>query len=247
MTKIQDFDQNIFKIITMKYLLSMALVLSFFYVQAEDYTVTVTEMQRTVNKINRTGLGTTLNLQKKDVKSLWKKKLKEYGKVESKGDEFILDQATIPSISSKTVRVVARVESSGKGTIVWWAIDLGDKWVVSGGTGHKAATDILKKFGMSAYKEDINKQIEEAEKALKKTEKERENTEKDGENLVSDLKSNADEKVKLENQLKKNGEDKIKIEKDIVQNKKDQEAMKKKVEQQVRAVEVVKAKLDKVK
>lgn len=226
------------------YLIILIALFSGYTVGAQS--ITVSEMDQTVDKIRRTGLGTTLQLDKKLVKDLWVKQLKKYGKVKTSGSMITLESASIPSVSSRNVRVVGMVTGSGKGATAWWAIDLGDKWVTKGGTGYNAASKILHDFGVNAYREDINDQIEDAQKALEKVVKEQEKTVKHGEHLVHELKKNGEEKIQLEESLKKNGEEKITLQKDIEQNKKDQESMKQKVAEYQKAVDVVKAKLDKV-
>lgn len=207
--------------------------------------MSVTERDMKVDKISRTGVALHLDLDKKFVKDLWKKKLKDYGKVSG---DLSMETASIPAVSSKNVRVLSAVESDGKGCIVWIAIDLGDKWVTkSGGTGYSSTEKLLKDFGKSCYREDINEQIKDAEKALEKVVKDEEGIVKDGEGLAHDLEKNAQEKVDLEQDLKNNADEKVKLEADIVQNKKDQEAAKKEVAKYQKAVEVVKQKLDQIK
>ncbi len=209
-----------------------------------QFTVSVSERDMKVDKISRTGLALHLDLDKKLVKDLWKKHLKEYGKVNG---DLSMETASIPAISSKNVRCLSMVESDGKGCIVWWAIDLGDKWVTkSGGTGYASAEKILKDFGKSCYREDINEQIQDAEKALEKVVKDEEKVVKEGESLAHDLEKNGEEKIRLQNELKENADEKVKLEADIAQNKKDQEAAKKEVAKYQKAVEVVKAKLDQI-
>lgn len=209
--------------------------------------VIVNEMSKTVNKINRTGLGAVVEINSKDVDNAWKKRLKDFGKVSNEGDFMVIHPASIPSVSSQPVKVTSSVSSSGKGTLVWWAIDLGDKFVTSGGTGYKAAEKLLYDFCIEMYMEDVNEQIEDAEKALEKTVKTQEKTIKDGEDLQGDLEDNIKEKKDLEDALKKNAQDKVDIENDIQKNKKDQAEMAKEVEESKKAVEIVKAKLQQIK
>ena len=75
--------------------------------------------------------------------------MKEFGKVDSHGDEYTIETGSVPAVSSRNVRVLSVVEKSGDGTIVWWAIDMGDKWVHLNGTGGGAASKILHDFGVS--------------------------------------------------------------------------------------------------
>lgn len=210
--------------------------------------VTVNETTEIVEKISRTGLSTVIALDQKKVQKAWEKQLKNYGKItESKGI-YTIPVANIPSISSTPCRVTSIVKSSGKGTMVWWAIDLGDEHVNSSSNSHayKAAEKILSDFSMQCYREDVNDQIEEAEKALQNSVKTQEKKVKEGENLVRDVEKNKQEKINLEQKLKQNGEDLVQLQKDIETNKKDQAAATADVEKMKKALEVVKQKLNQI-
>lgn len=208
--------------------------------------VVVSEANMEINKVSRPGLETSLDLDKKIVKDEWKKFLKEFGKVETSGNEFIIKEAKIPSISPSPVSIVSTVEKGKKGTTVFIAIDMGDKWITRSTSSYVPAEKLLHDFGVTAYKNEINEQIKEAEKELKKAEKAKEKSEKEGEDLSNKLNKNRDDKIKLENDLKKNEEDKIQLEKDIDANKKDQENKKDDLNKAKDSLDKIKSKLDKV-
>lgn len=212
-------------------------------VQAQKVTVNQTDQK--VNKITRPGAAVYLELDEKTVSNLWKKQFKDFGKVSTSGGDYYIEAATVPGINS-IVRTISRVEKSGKGTMVWMAVDMGDEWAQSGGAGWGAIEKILHNFGVTAYKEDIMEQIADAEKALGKTVKDQEKTIKDGENLQSDFEDNAEEKIRLENALKDNAAKKQQLTQDIEQNKKDKERMAGEVDKMKKAVDVVKQKLNQV-
>ncbi len=212
-------------------------------VQAQKVTVNQTDQK--VNKITRPGAAIYLELDEKTVSNLWKKQFKDYGKVSTSGGDYFIEAGTIPGINS-IVRTISRVEKSGKGTMVWMAVDLGDEWAQSGGRGWAAIEKALHSFGVTAYKEDIMEQIADAEKALDKTVKVQEKTMKEGDNLQSDFEDNAEEKIRLENALKDNAAKKQQLTQDIEQNKKDQERMVGEVDKMKKAVDVVKQKLNQV-
>jgi hypothetical protein len=194
-----------------------------------------------VEKIKRTGLAVTIELDEKFVKDLWKKQLKDFGKTDSKGDLIWIEVATIPAISSTPVKLYTATQGSGKGTMVWMAVDMGDKYVTEGGEGYSNAKKFLRDFAISCYKADLEEQVKDAQKAFDSAQKEDEKVIKQGEKLSSDHQNNASDKVKLEEELKKNGEQKVQIEKDIVQNKKDQEASKSEVAKMKKALELKQA------
>lgn len=225
---------------------NIAIVLFFmFAVMANAQKVTVNQTDQKVNKITRPGAAVYLELDEKLVSNLWKKQFKDYGKVSTSGGDYYIEAATVPGISS-IVRTISRVEKSGKGTMVWMAVDMGDEWAQSGGKGWAAIEKILHNFGVTAYKEDIMEQIADAEKALEKTVKQQEKTIKEGDNLQSDYEDNAEEKIRLENALKDNAAQKVQLQQSIEQNKKDKERMVGEVDKMKKAVDVVKQKLSQV-
>lgn len=222
--------------------LAIFLVVVFGALTVSAQKVTVNQNDQKVNKITRPGAAVYLELDQKEVKSLWKKKFKEFGKVTTSGGDYYIEAGQVPGISS-TVRTISRVTSSGKGTMVWMAVDMGDEWSQRGGKGWSAIEKILHEFGVNAYKEDIMVQIAAAEKALSKTVKEQDKTVKEGENLQSDLQQNGENKIKLEQELKDNASQKVQLEKDIDQNERDQDRMSGEVDKMKKAVDIVKQKL----
>ena len=208
--------------------------------------VNVTSKDYTVGKISRKGLSTVVELDNKYVKELWKKHIKNYGKISSKGKTMSIDIANIKEVSTTPVTLYSSVESSGKGTMVWIAIDMGDKYVIEGGEGYQSASALLKKFALSCYKEDLVDQVKEAEDALESSVKKEEKTVKQGEKLTSDLESNKKQKEKLQQDLVNNEKNKNQINTDIDQNKKDQSAAKQEIEKMKKALQLKQVELDKV-
>lgn len=224
------------------------LALSAFLITASAFSqkdIKVTSRGYQVEKIDREGLSTVLELDKKFVKKKWEKFIKEYGKVESKKNLMLVNVAQINAISSNPVKLSSAVESSGKGTMVWMAIDMGTEYVVAGGKGYAAAENILKDFAKSCYKADVVEQLEEAQKAFDAASKKESKVIKEGEKLSSDLESNAKQKIKLENDIQNNAKEKVQLEKDISQNTKDQSSAKQEVGKMQKALDIKKAELEK--
>lgn len=210
--------------------------------------VKVYETTKEINDIPRKGMATSLQLDKKFVEKMWKKKLKEFGgKSSNVKNGMEIEGASIPPIAKNPIRIYTSADKGKDGIEVFWAIDLGTSFMEKGGSGWSTAEKIMHDFGIEAYREDINEQIAEAEKAFAKAQKDYENEVKEGENLVSNVEKNADEKIKLEEALKDNAEEKVQLQKDQEQNKKDQEATKKEAEKMKAAIDVVRKKLDGVK
>lgn len=230
----------------MKKLLSFIAFTVFIAVSVFAQKVSVSDHDLTVDKIQRTGVATFLDLDKKFVEKLWKDELKKYGKVSSSKGFYYIDIASVPAISQDNIRIISKVDNTSKGTMVWWAIDLGSSFVMSGEKGYSQTVGVMKEFAKLCYVEDINEQIEDAEKALEKSIKNQEKTVKEGEKLQSDLESNANEKQRLETALENNADEKVQLESDIQNNKDEQANAVKDVEDMKKAVEVVRSKLDRI-
>jgi hypothetical protein len=217
-------------------------IVSFSILNAQK--ISVNDQSYTIDKIQRIGVATYLDLDKKFVEKLWKDELKKYGKVSSDKDIYYVEIAQMPSISTNNVRIISTIETSSKGVMVWMAIDLGTSFVAKGEKGYQNAVQLMKDFAKISYTEDINEQIKEAEKALEKSIKEQEKVVRQGEILQNDLTSNANEKQRLENELVNNANKKTEIENNIVTNKDDKTNADKEIVDMKKAVEVVRKKLE---
>lgn len=208
--------------------------------------ISVSESSEMIEKISRSGMHTIIELDEKKVSKAWEKFLKNYGKIESSKGILTIPVANIGAISGSPCKVISKVQSSNKGTKVWWAIDMGSSLVTSSSnnSAYKSAEKLLRDFAAQCYRDDINDQIADAEKALEASTKKQERTIKDGENLKGDLEKNAKDKIDLENRLKQNAQDKVTLEKNIEQNKTDQSAAAQDVEKMKKALEAVKLKLN---
>lgn len=211
--------------------------------------VKVSESTETIDKLDRSGLFVVIDLDQKTVDKMWEKQLKSYGKTESSKGTYTTPVANVSNISSSPVKIVSKVEGSGKGTKVWWTIDMGTSHVTkeSNSSAYKSAEKILYEFALECYRVDINNQIKDAEKALSSSVKNQERKIKDGENLVRDIDKNKQEKINLEQKLKDNASELEQLKKDVEQNKLDQTAAASEVEKMKKAVDVVKQKLDDLK
>lgn len=205
--------------------------------------VDVISLDQKIERIPRAGIATYIELDKRGVESLWKKNLKQYGKVEKEKGVYYVNFAKINEISN-TVRILSKVESTSQGTMIWFSIDNGERYIKKGETNYKIAEKILYDFGIMAYRDDVMDQVKDAEKAHAKAIRNQEKTVKKGENLSNSLRKNGEEKVRLENALVKNAENKKELEQNIEQNKADQKKAYKDVEQMQNSLDAVKEKLN---
>ncbi|MFN6944179.1 MAG: hypothetical protein ACK4ND_04465 [Cytophagaceae bacterium] len=227
-----------------KILFAFAILLFSFTSNAQK--INITESTEEVDKIQRTGLGAIVDLDKKALTKSWEKFLKNYGKLESSKGIYTIQLAKIPTISSQPCKIIAEIKSTKKGMLVWWAIDTGTHFVTTSTdkSAYKAAEKLLYDFIYNAYVEDVNEQVKDAEKAHANSVKSYEKEVKNGEKLVSDVEKNRKEKAKLEKALEDNAKEHDQLLKDIEGNKKDQKTASEEAEKMKKAVDVVKAKLN---
>jgi len=218
------------------------------FISALSYAqkIKVSETTEEVEKITRTGLSVLIELDEKTVEKAWQRHLKNYGKVDNTKGVYTLPVANVSAISSSPCRIVSIVKSSGKGSTVWYAIDMGDAHVTSSGSSsaYKAAERILHDFAAQCYRDDINEQIKDAEKALNTSVKTHDKEVREGQNLVEDVEKNKQNKINLEQKLKDNAAELDQLQKDIAKNKTDQASAAQDVEKMKKAVEVVREKLN---
>lgn len=205
--------------------------------------VEVVSLDQKIQKIPRIGVATYIELDKRDVEGLWKKQLKEYGKVEKESGVFYVNIANVKNISSSPVKIISMIDKTSQGTMIWLAIDNGDTYIKKGENGYEEMKKILYDFGIIAYRNDVMEQLKKAEKAHAKSLRNQERTVKVGENLSKSLTKNGEQKVKLEQNLVKNGEQKVEIQQNIKQNLADQKKAAEELEQMQKIVDDVKAKL----
>ncbi len=200
-----------------KKLLLFFLLFSIGVVKAQK--IKIQESSEMVENISRTGMYVSLELDKKDVEKLWSKYLKAYGKTSSSNGVLLIHAADMKAISSYPCRVFSIVSATATGAKVWWAIDLGAKFVSKESEAeYKGAEKMLYEFAVSAYRDDINKQIEDAEGALLAATKIHEKEVNEGIDLQDKIDNSGVQKVELEDKLKVNKEDYVRLNREIDNN-----------------------------
>ncbi len=186
----------------MKYLIPILinLVLTASSLAQSQKTVDVVPGHAQILQVDRQGMQVTIGLEEKFVTKNWIQKLKDYGKVESEKGGYVVHGATIPGISQAST-IYSTVFSGKTGTVVFWAIDMGDGYVTEGHNHYSHAKNKLKEFALSAYVADINVQVAAAESALNSSVKNQEKLAKQRESLKNDSQKNSKEKSDLQNKL----------------------------------------------
>ncbi len=222
-------------------------LLSFLFLSTVIYAqkISVNSAEERVDGTPRTGLSTVVILEQQDIEKAWVKHLKEYGKVEAKNGNYIVDKVIIPSISTSSVKLYSTTIASKEGTKIFLAVDLGKEYVTSATEREYTATQkILHDFAVKAYRDDINVQIADAEKALANSVKNQEKKFKDSQTLATNLEKNRQQKVQLEEQLKKNADENVQLLQLTEQNKLDQKAAAEDVEKMKIAIDRIRGKLN---
>jgi hypothetical protein len=220
----------------------------FFVSHSFSQTIKVLEKEDKIEKMQRKGYVVLIQLEEPFVDKAWSKKTKEYGKVESKGNEYIVHEAMMPSFSSSPVKFYSKVtEKSKQGTEVWMAVDLGTDFVTKKHVKSEEVEKFLYQFAVETYQADINIQIQEAEKTLLKTSKEYERTVAGELKVRNKMQKNKEQKAALLEELKQTKSDSIQLVKDLEMNKLEQKQDSLEVVKLKKAVEAVKAKLTAIK
>ncbi len=185
--------------------------------------IKIQESSEPVESIIRQGMFVLLELDKKEVEKSWLKYLKQYGKTESSKGIIIVQAAEMKALSDYPCRVISMVEVAHTGSRVWWAIDLGAKFVTKESEAqYKGAERMLYEFAVNAYKEDVNRQIEDAESALEAATKIQEKEVSEGINLQEKIESNKAQKTELETKLQVTKEEYARLNREIDNNFADQ-------------------------
>lgn len=202
-------------------LLLFSLFVSLGVAQAQKVSVQTAETE--IEGLKRSGLSTTIELERKQVEKAWNKYLKSVcKKVESSKGSYIAKGANIPEIAPGNINVFSKVDADTRGTTIFYAIDLGTEYIAQGTPAYEAARKILHEFTVQQYRDDLNEQIKEADEVVDDAVRTHEKKMAQGENLQKQIERNAQEKIKLQKELEENAENAEKLKKSIEQNKIDQ-------------------------
>jgi hypothetical protein len=231
---------------SMKRILFLMVLWGYSIVSVSAQQIQINETFETVENVARAGLYTLIGLDTRTVGKAWEKHLRTYGKLTSNKGIYTVPLANISDLSSGTVSVFSKVQSTAAGTKVWWAIDMAGVYAasLSNHEAFKAASKILHDFAADCYRHDISAQVQEAEEAYFSATRFHEREVKHGEKLLRDLLRNKEEKLRLEEALKKNEETLEQLKKSIEMNKSAQAEAARESDKMKNAIEVVKGKMN---
>jgi hypothetical protein len=177
--------------------------------------IKIQESSETVENVSRKGMFVLLELDKKEVEKAWTKYLKNYGKTSYSAGAIIVQAADMKALSDYPCRVISFVEVAPTGSRVWWAIDLGAKYVTKESEEYRGAEKMLYEFALNAYKEDVNRQIIDAEGALETATKIQEKEVNEGTDLQEKIDNNKIQKTELEGKLQFNKEEYARLNREL--------------------------------
>jgi hypothetical protein len=215
--------------------------------QSNPPSIKVYEKEEKVENLQRNGFAVLILLEKSMVEKAWSKKVKELGKVESRGEQYTVKEAVMPSISAQPVRLYSKVlEKSKQGVEVWVAVDLGTEFVTSGHAKKAEIERLLYDFALETYRADLAMQVSEAEDALSKSTKEYERSIATEQKIRNKKERNVEQKKELLLKLQENKQDSLQLVKDMEMNKLEQKQDSVEVVKMKKAVEIVKNKMSKL-
>ncbi len=223
-------------------------VLTLFSFQGSLPIIKVYEKEEKLEKLQRKGFAVLILLEEPFVDKAWSKKLKEFGKVDSRQNEYIVTEAVVPNISGQPVRIYSKVtEKAKQGVEVWMAIDLGTEFITKKHPKADQLEQILYQFAVDIYRSDYLIQVEEAEKVLAKSTREYERTVSAELKIRNKIQRNKDDKKELLEKLKETKMDSIQLVKDLEMNKLEQKQDSLETIKMKKAVESVKTKMAQIK
>jgi predicted RNase H-like nuclease (RuvC/YqgF family) len=227
-----------------KYFLALLYCTIISSVQAQK--INVFSAEENIQKINRQGFKTTLNLSEKTVAQAWEDYLKDFGKVESSKGVYTMPAAKIKTLSEKPVHIISKIAEDKNGTTVFYAIDLGNAFVTQQTSQASQAQQFLQNFAMKAYQQEFGDELKSAEKELAIALKQQERKIQETESLLKEINRKKEEQQTLQKKLEDNKTDLEKLEKQVVSTKKDQTEFLSKVEKHKKAVEDIKQKFSSI-
>ena len=210
--------------------------------------INIVSANETVEKIQRTGLKVHLNHPESEVSDGWKDYLRKFGKVESSGHNYVVNEGKVSSISNKPVRLVSKVEQDGKNeSYVFLAVDNGKDYITAGDPQYLATQQFLKDFAIKMHKNVWGDKVEDAEKIVSTAQRDfdkKVDKDKDLNKAIEKSKQNViDYQKKIEAEQAKQ----VELGKQVVENKKAIESSAVELEKAKKEHEAMKTKLGEIK
>ena len=188
-------------------------------------TVVVKSKSEKINGASAEGYSSELQGKKEDVASAWSKFLKDIGKVKNPGGTITITEPAIGATVYPKGILYAAVEGNEENATVWLGLNK-EEWVVNDIT--IVTTELEKlvyRFGVKFYRDQIQKQIDEAQQASDAVDKQKQRLLNQNKDLVNKLSNNEQQKIQLEKSLETNKLDHLVLLQKIENNKKSQDSV----------------------
>ena len=171
---------------------------------AQAQTVAVKSKSEKIDGASADGYATELDGKKEDVSSAWGKFLKDIGKVKNPGGTITITEPAIGATSYPKGIVYATVEGNEEKATVWLGLNK-EEWVVNDvEIVTKEIEKLVYRFGVKFYRDQIQKQIDEAQQASDAVDKQKQRLLNQNKDLVNKLTNNEQQKIQLEKSLETN-------------------------------------------
>lgn len=188
-------------------------------------SVTVTKKAEKVRNENADGFQTELDGKRDDVSASLNKFLKEIGKSKSSGDMISINEPVINSTIYTKGILYANVTGSDGKPRVWIGI-LPAEWNSSDVESvQKELEQLVYRFGVKFYRDQIQLQIDEAQQASDAVDKQAQRLVNENKSLNNKLTNNEQQKVQLEKNLEENRLENLVLKQKLVNNKRAQDSI----------------------
>jgi hypothetical protein len=188
-------------------------------------TVTVQKQTEKIRSDQAGGYSTELEGKKEAVMSAWTKFLKEVGKAKTTADFQTITEPVVGATVYATGILYTTNQSTDQKTKVWIGL-IETEWKVNDiEIVNKELEQMVYRFGVKFYRDQIQLQIDEAQQAVDAVEKQTQRLVNENKNLNNRLVNNEQQKVQLQKSLKENELEHLVLQQKIVNNKKSQDSV----------------------
>ena len=193
--------------------------------QGQNLTVTVKSKSKKINGSSADGYAAELEGKKEDMAAAWNKYLKEIGKVKNPGGTITITEPVIGSAAYPKGIAYATIEGNEEKATVWLGLNK-EEWVVNDvEIVTKEIEKMVYRFGIKFYRDQIQKQIDEAQQASDAVDKQKQRLLNQNKDLTNKLINNEQQKIQLEKSLETNKLDHFVLAQKIENNKKSQDSV----------------------
>jgi len=188
-------------------------------------TVTVNSKSEKINGIAADGYASELNGKKEDIASAWAKFLKDTGKTKNPGGTIIITEPVVDGTAYAKGILYATTDGNEQKATIWLGL-IKDEWNVNDiEIVTKQLEQLVYRFGVKFYRDQIQKEIDDAQRASDAVDKQKQRLVNQNKDLTSKLANNEQQKIQLEEALKTNQLDHLVLLQKIENNKKSQDSV----------------------